>query len=139
MDTNLKYFRKLRGLTLENVSIELGMASGNLSRFETGKRRTNTETLDALAKLYDVEVWQLLAPLEIALSKGVEPYDGELMLLAFETATAINDGVRQVPDKEVAKAAKAIYESARKLYKGDVSREAAIDRVSEGLLAYLSQ
>jgi len=56
----LRYFRKRKGLTLEQVAKVLNCALGTVQGYETRGREPNFETLIRLAELYDMSIDHLL-------------------------------------------------------------------------------
>ena len=59
----LRSARIAAGLSLEQVSDKLGMDTGNLSRYKTGRQVPRTARLNKLADLYQVSVVNGLMPL----------------------------------------------------------------------------
>lgn len=62
-DTGRQYFaewRKLRGLTQAQAAELTGIQQGLLSALERGARRYNADHLEAMARAYVCETWELL-------------------------------------------------------------------------------
>lgn len=57
---NLKYYRKARGMTQQNLASELKIDRSTYSFYELGKARPKFEVLRAIAKIFGVTVDQLL-------------------------------------------------------------------------------
>ena len=57
---NLKYLRKLRGWTQEDLSARTGLAVVQISRIERGKREIRLTTLIRLLSAFDVDPEDLL-------------------------------------------------------------------------------
>lgn len=57
---NLKNIRQAKGLSIEFVSSQLGVTSKLISSYESNRTQANLETLKKLAKIYDVELNDIL-------------------------------------------------------------------------------
>ena len=56
----LREFRKTRGYSQEKVAELADIASNYLSRIEMGKENPTVDTFLKLARVYNVELWELL-------------------------------------------------------------------------------
>ena len=52
----IKYYRNLRGMTQEELAEYLNTSPQTISRYENGDRKTNNDTLFALAKLFKISI-----------------------------------------------------------------------------------
>lgn len=57
--TNLKYYRKLRGLTQEALAEKINCNSKYISEIESRNKFPSAETIDAIARTLDIRVSQL--------------------------------------------------------------------------------
>ena len=60
MDNNIRYVRKLRGLTMKELGERVGVGESSISQYETGKREPDNETLLKIAEALDTTVDFLL-------------------------------------------------------------------------------
>jgi len=60
MNERLKYYRKLSGLSQEDVAKRLNVSRVTISAIELGKRKVKTEELPVFAKLYGISLSVLL-------------------------------------------------------------------------------
>lgn len=56
----LRYLREQRGLSLRELGKRLNIAHSHLSGIETGKKKPNLELLNALARVFDVKMSEIL-------------------------------------------------------------------------------
>lgn len=56
MEFRLRQLRKARRLSPLALAIELGMAQNSISRFETGERRPDYDTLIEIAEYFNVSL-----------------------------------------------------------------------------------
>lgn len=61
---NLKYYRELRGLTMEELGKKVGCTLSAISNYERGKREPNYEMLLKLSEALDTDVYHLLGKAE---------------------------------------------------------------------------
>ena len=61
---NLKYYRKMRKLTQENLSEICGISTDYLSEIERGKTAPSFKRMDMLAQALNIEVYKLFVPIE---------------------------------------------------------------------------
>ena len=61
---NLKYYRKMRKLTQENLSEICGISTDYLSEIERGKTAPSFKRMDMLAQALNIEVYKLFMPIE---------------------------------------------------------------------------
>lgn len=61
---NVRKFRKLRGMTQEQLGLETEMERSYVSDLERGTRNPSVRAVERLAKALDVELHQLLVPVE---------------------------------------------------------------------------
>lgn len=61
---NVRRFRKLRGMTQEQLALDTEMERSYVSDLERGTRNPSVRALERLAKALDVKPHQLLMPLE---------------------------------------------------------------------------
>ena len=57
----IRHYRGERGLTLDQLGDEVGLAGSQLSLIENGKREPKLSTLDALASALEVDMADLLS------------------------------------------------------------------------------
>lgn len=93
----LRYYRKKKGLTGEQVAKYLNVSRMTISGYETGSREPNFETIISLSELYDMSVDYLLGINKI--SNGAESY------------AWISDLLSASPEKQ--EAMKKIWEAIR--------------------------
>lgn len=63
--TPLRALREKRGLTLQQVSAQTGIDTGNLSRIETGQQRCSIDRAEELVKFYGkraITAWEIIYP-----------------------------------------------------------------------------
>ena len=60
MDMRLKELRKRRGLSQLRLAMELGMNQNSISRYESGEREADYQTLIQLADYFNVSIDYLL-------------------------------------------------------------------------------
>lgn len=58
--TAIRRYRKLLGLTQEELADKLGMTQAAISRFETGGRKPDVDDLIAIAKFFGCKVDDLI-------------------------------------------------------------------------------
>lgn len=58
--TAIRRYRKLLGLTQEELAVKLGMTQAAISRFETGDRKPDVDDLIAIAKFFGCKVDDLI-------------------------------------------------------------------------------
>lgn len=56
----IRRYRKLLGLTQEELADKLGMTQAAISRFETGDRKPDVDDLTAIAKFFGCKVDDLI-------------------------------------------------------------------------------
>ena len=61
---NLKTIRAAKGWTQDDLAHEAGVSEGTIKKAETEKQSPTVDTLDAIAKAFGVEPWELLKPPE---------------------------------------------------------------------------
>ena len=61
---NVRKFRKLRGMTQEQLGLETEMERSYVSDLERGTRNPSIRAVERLAKALGVELHQLLMPVE---------------------------------------------------------------------------
>lgn len=61
---NVRKFRKLRGLTQEQLALDTEMERSYVSDLERGTRNPSVRAVDRLAKALSVQPHQLLTPIE---------------------------------------------------------------------------
>ena len=61
---NVRKFRKLRGMTQEQLGLETEMERSYVSDLERGTRNPSVRAVERLAKALGVELHQLLMPVE---------------------------------------------------------------------------
>ncbi len=59
-NTRFKELRKSKGITLEKLGQQLGLSANTLCQYEKGQREPSFETIETLAKLYNVTIGYLL-------------------------------------------------------------------------------
>ncbi len=57
---HLKTMRKSRGLTQKDLGDAIGQSAGSIGMYETGKRRPDHETLEAIADVFNVGIQALI-------------------------------------------------------------------------------
>lgn len=65
MGLRIKEIRKERGVTQAELAEALGISEVQVSRFESGARRTNTDFLGQVAEFFNVSLSDLFTPLQI--------------------------------------------------------------------------
>ena len=60
----IKYFREAKNMTLMELAEQMDMYYQNLSRYETGDRKTNNEILFRLSQLFNVSINDFFPPVE---------------------------------------------------------------------------
>lgn len=86
----IRQLRKRKALNQDELAFRTGTTAANISRIENDKHEAGPDLLDALAKEFDMKVYQV-----IALAEGVEspeipslnPIDEETLLAYFEKMT----------------------------------------------------
>ena len=58
--TAIRRYRKMLGLTQEELAVKLGMTQAAISRFETGDRKPDVDDLIAIAKFFGCKVDDLI-------------------------------------------------------------------------------
>ena len=58
--TAIRRYRKLLGLTQEELADKLGMTQAAISRFETGDRKPDVDDLIAIAKFFGCKIDDLI-------------------------------------------------------------------------------
>lgn len=71
----LKLLRQLSGRTQAEISVLSGVAQNNISRYESGERLINTESLLALSRCYHVSVDYILTGSEIKEHNMLEMFE----------------------------------------------------------------
>lgn len=61
---NVRKFRKLRGMTQEQLALDAEMERSYVSDLERGTRNPSVRAVERLAKALGVELHQLLMPIE---------------------------------------------------------------------------
>lgn len=56
----IRTMRKSRGMTLKDLGDAIGQSLGSISMYETGQRRPERETLEALADVFNVSLSSLI-------------------------------------------------------------------------------
>ncbi|PPB12879.1 helix-turn-helix domain-containing protein [Brevibacillus laterosporus] len=88
----LRYFRKRKGLTGEQVAASINIARPTISGYESGRREPNFETLILLSKLYGMSIDQLLEcnmADDVSFSVESEPWIFEILAANQEKKNAI--------------------------------------------------
>ena len=57
---NIRYYRKLRGMTLAQLSEKVGISTSGLGFFETSDREPRIDTARRIAKELDVSLYTLI-------------------------------------------------------------------------------
>ncbi|MBQ9334498.1 MAG: helix-turn-helix transcriptional regulator [Lachnospiraceae bacterium] len=65
MEFRLKQLRKSRHISQIHLAMELGMTQNSISRFETGTRRPDYDTLICFADYFDVSIDYLVGRTDI--------------------------------------------------------------------------
>lgn len=60
MKFRLAHYRKLKGMTQEQVAHAIGISQGLYNQLESGKRRMNETYIESLAELYGISPIQLI-------------------------------------------------------------------------------
>jgi transcriptional regulator with XRE-family HTH domain len=60
----LRIFRIVRGISITEAAKEIGMSSSNLSETEAGRKGSNIDKIERLAKVYGVRPSQLVGVFE---------------------------------------------------------------------------
>ena len=68
---NLKYYRKLRGLTQEELSARIGYGETYITEIESRHKFPKPETIDHIASNLGIEPYKLFRPLEGSSDKQV--------------------------------------------------------------------
>jgi transcriptional regulator with XRE-family HTH domain len=98
----IRHFRSQRGLTLDGLGAEVGIAGSQLSLMENGKREPRLSVLTAIARALDVELADLLderppnerAALELELARAqASPLYASLALPVIRPAKSVGDEV----------------------------------------------
>ena len=61
---NVRKFRKLRGMTQEQLGLDTEMERSYVSDLERGTRNPSVRAVERLAKTLDIQLHQLLMPVE---------------------------------------------------------------------------
>ena len=59
---NISLLMKANGHSNQFLSSKIGLAAKTVNNAQTGRFVPTVETIDAIAKFYDLEAWQLLVP-----------------------------------------------------------------------------
>ena len=104
MPNRIREVRKLMGMTMKQLGIEIGVAESTVSQYETGKREPDNETLLRIGELFNVTVGYLLGaeeqkepPTTLANSEGLRSTDYD----------KLNEANRAIIDDLIAKLVKA--------------------------------
>lgn len=73
--SRIKLLRQLSGRTQAEISVLSGVAQNNISRYESGERLINTESLLALSRCYHVSVDYILTGSEIKEHNMLEMFE----------------------------------------------------------------
>ncbi|MEP3844651.1 MAG: adenosylcobalamin-dependent ribonucleoside-diphosphate reductase [Paracoccaceae bacterium] len=106
----LRYLRKQKGLTLEEVAAEIDFSAPHISDLERDEKRLNTDSIDRFAKLYGVSSGWILdggeVPSEVVSTNYAEPIhpDGDVIYMAepLDRPNALEGNTYKVkwPDSE---------------------------------------
>lgn len=57
---NIRHYRRLKGMTIQELSDKVGISLSGLGHFETGKRKPRIETAITIAKALDINLYTLI-------------------------------------------------------------------------------
>lgn len=88
----LRLLRKVKNLTLAELSKEVGIPTSTLSMYEQGKRNPSKGNLEILANFFDVPQTELYSVTQYNEESHSKPYDFNRYLLKYGiTEDAINE------------------------------------------------
>ena len=103
----IKFFRELRGLTLEHLGVLLGFpqaqAHTRISKMETGERKPKEPTVQALAEIFEISPVALYAPgnaSEAELMQTLFSIEDRKEVVVSEQGAFINIRMRRTPALE---------------------------------------
>ena len=94
---NLKYLRKLKGITQTQFAAEFNISAGTIAMWETGKRMPDSETLKKIAQYFNVSIDYLLDN-EKSPSNDVEELPEELVILICNAKNLTPEQRKQLLD-----------------------------------------
>jgi len=89
----IKKLREQRGLNQDELAFRTGTSAANISRIENGKHGAGEELLAALAKEFELKIYQL-----VALAEGVD--DPNIPKLSNPDEEAVLSAFRKMSDKK---------------------------------------
>lgn len=89
----IKKLREQRGLNQDELAFRTGTSAANISRIENGKHGAGEELLAALAKEFELKIYQL-----VALAEGVDSPD--IPKLSNPDEDAVLAAFRNMSDKQ---------------------------------------
>lgn len=101
---NIKYFRKLKGYSQEQLARKLGITQGSVSLWEKGKNGPDTKTAVKLAQIFGISIDQLFADEPrreldaIRITRNAIPVIGEIACGQPITAEQNIEGYADLPD-----------------------------------------
>ncbi|WP_448207270.1 helix-turn-helix domain-containing protein [Azospirillum sp. sgz302134] len=117
----IRHFRKLAGLTLEELAARIGMSNGNLSRLERGQIAWTQPTLESLARELGCRVIDLIDE-----GSGSGTLDAELLGTVLEAVLdRLGPVVMEMPKRAVADLVVHVYQEAQ-----EVAPDQRIERAS---------
>ncbi|MBX9784744.1 MAG: helix-turn-helix domain-containing protein [Chitinophagaceae bacterium] len=70
----IKHFRKLKGFTQENFSIETGLSQSQISKYENGSHIPSAQILKIFAQALNVEAFEFLYKNQLELDEAINRY-----------------------------------------------------------------
>jgi transcriptional regulator with XRE-family HTH domain len=70
----IKYFRKIKGLTQEDLAIETGLSQSQISKYENGSLVPNAQILEKFALALNVEKFEFLYKNQLELDTAINRY-----------------------------------------------------------------
>lgn len=96
--SNIRYERKLRGLTIDDFAKVIGMAPGFVGLIERGQRGTSIANMVRIAEFFDITLDELitkdLAEGKVSTPKGVNRVEKDRRALISMISTMANDKVQ---------------------------------------------
>ena len=91
MQNRIREIRKTLGLTMKELGAKIGVAESTISKYETGKRQPDNETLLKLGEALDVYVGYLL---------GVEPKEGDRIVSMDDFTYALQNEAKTLTEMD---------------------------------------